>query len=246
MTLPEPALDMEEYASMLRSEAKICNASTVIVSSEILYGLSIYPDILQKIKEQLGFFEIQILIIFRPKRDFVASGFAQRVCGPQKYAGTLREHFSEIEARGILAYEQRIKAFQSVFGKDNVHIRSYNDVKYDIITPITDLTELPPRDLLSKPTWANPTKSWFYVVLSRHVNKIPRSWKRGRNLAFKVRDVCDAIMRRVVPKDQIKRLFFPYYAIKDLPISENDDETQALFEHSEGVPSCDKSVDDRT
>jgi hypothetical protein len=83
-------------------------------------------------------------------------------------------------------------------------------------------------------------------VLSRHVNKIPRSWKRGRNLAFKVRDVCDAIMRRVVPKDQIKRLFFPYYAIKDLPISENDDETQALFEHSEGVPSCDKSVDDRT
>jgi hypothetical protein len=228
MTLPEPGLDMEQYVRMLRCEAESCNASTVIISSEMLYGLSVYPDVLQRIREYLGFFDIHILIVFRRKRDFVASGFAQRVCGPQKYTGTLRQHFSELEARGILAYEQRINAFQNIFGKDNVHIRSYDDVKYDIIAPIADLTDLPPRDLLRKPTWANPTKSWFYVALSRHINKIPRSWKRCRSLAFKIRDVCDSIMRKVLSKDQIKRLFFPHDILMDLPIKDNYDETQRL------------------
>ena len=182
--------------------------------------------------------------MFRDVADFLPSGFAQRVCGPQKYTGTARQHHNELEAWGHLAYDERIKAFQNVFGKENVHVRSYDNIKRDIVAPLFDLAELPPRQTLTEPQRLNPTRSWFYVATTRHINKIPASLTPVPSFARRIRDLADLILRHILSEKTMARLFSPYSTQDIHEFTEKYGSTHTLLRRFTGQKRCDSSVDD--
>jgi hypothetical protein len=150
------------YASMvaaLHDETGNGTQYSVLLSSEMLFELGRDKMILKNIRNALNFAEVEILLILRKRSDFIESMYAQRVRGPQRYAGSPKRHLREFYEAGILEYESIVGNFLEVFGFGNVHLYWYEDIKSDISRPITEVlgcvlpNEITARRVNVRPTW---------------------------------------------------------------------------------------------
>jgi hypothetical protein len=194
----------------LMLEIDTSGATTVILSSETLFGPAFDTDSLRDVKQALSFAAVTIYCVLRNQVDFIESMFAQRVIGPQKYFGAPKCHLKDMEDDGILDYDQKIRRFESVFGKDSVKICWYEDVRGDIIGPLSKLVNLKKKEGLTAIERCNVRRTWFFVFCLRWVRRLPflDNDSIGRHALGKLEKVLCALGAQAM----LDKTFQPYSA----------------------------------
>ena len=205
----EPALPAHVYTRLLQTEIDAYNAHTVILSYETLFMPAFDKISLEHIKSSLDFARIKILAVLRDQGTMLESSFAQRVSGPQRFAGTAKEHYDMQEARGAFDYERRLAVFEAVFGRDQLHVHWYEDIRGDIMKPVRDIAQIDGSREYSAPSYDNSRASWLFIYLLRQINKSKVS---GHNRNFMIRIIrrIDNLLVTFGFQKILDKLFSPY------------------------------------
>lgn len=174
-----PDIPFESIARGIQHEQKTKGCHTVILSSEMLWSPAAFDETaLIRIRRAFSGYHITIIAYLRPLEEHIASSYAQRVTGAQRYTGSFQQHSAEMENDGIYEYEKRINQFRSVFGADSVYTEWLPSLRNDVLLPLKTLIaceyiSIPQED-------SNQRKSWTYVRIMRYVNFLLKL--RGRRL----------------------------------------------------------------
>lgn len=127
-------------------------------------------------------YEIQVIAYLRPVADHILSGYAHRVCGPQRYPKKFSDHVQDMVNVGTYEYRSRIASLKKVFGANNVNIAWLPNLKNDVLSPMRQL--LPELESVEQVPNMNQSKGWIYVASTRQINRTQKI--TGRRIANKL------------------------------------------------------------
>ena len=168
-----------EWARLVRAEAEVHDAHTIVLSSEALWPGSTYgPDALRRVRDALDFATVEVLVTLREPASWLPSTYAQAVAGPQAWSRS----FAERAARLDVDYRRRLDQFADVF--ETVHVHWLEDVVRDrgLLAPLMHLLGLPP-DRWPPVARHNSRMSWPLLRVLRRVNAVTTPTSRLRAAA---------------------------------------------------------------
>ena len=167
--LPQTKLNIDQQLSELTQERQQADAEAIILSSEMLWNpIAFDEQSYKQIQQALKNYRIYIIFYFRPVADHMLSGFAQRVCGPQRYSNGFSQHVQDMIKTGTYEYRPRITMLRKLFGADNVAVAWLPNLRGDVLLPMRQL--LPQLECVKKTPDMNQRKGWVYVAATRRIN----------------------------------------------------------------------------
>jgi hypothetical protein len=143
---------------------------TILLSSEYLSRSTIDESFLNKIKFNLGNFDVSLLFYFRQPDDFLCSRYAQHVkVGVLAYPQDIMTITAELD------YEKFLSRYENVFQKTFIYGRSYEVAKSTgLINDFSDWIKIPEIKNFPTPDRERIKRlPWLYLRLLWRANKLP-------------------------------------------------------------------------
>lgn len=167
--LPDPGATLAEMQAKVERERQSAGATSIILSSEMLWNSVLFDRAaLAQIRDVFPDCEFIVVAYLRPVESHVLSGYAQRVTGPQRYTGSLKEHAAELFARGGYDYIERLGDFAEVFGQEAVRPVWLPGLHRDVLAPFREI--FPQLGAISAQKDQNIRRGWLFVTLKRRLN----------------------------------------------------------------------------
>jgi Sulfotransferase domain len=208
---PTPQYSSQSYVRDLVHEIDVSRVKTVILSSEQLFGFD--AESLTSLKEALHFAKVTIYCVLRNQMDYIESVFAQKVTGMQRYSGTPKQHLQKyLKNEGSLDYNERLRKFERVFGKNSIRICWYEDVQDDISGPLYELAGVTNREGLAAVGDDNVRRTWFFVFCLRWMRRLPllENSRRGKRLISRL----DKRLCLLGAQPILEKIFRPYSSLE--------------------------------
>jgi hypothetical protein len=161
------------FYNNLRNEIMSFKGKTVVMSSEQLYGsLSTLKELtrLKKLFKDL-YDELKIVIYVREQSSMLCSLYSTRIKGGDTALMPGLEEFSKTE---IFDYNNRLKNWETVFGKENILLRVFDIqhlVKNDVVQDFSQTVNLPEYSTTKNylNTTLNAKQCEFLRLVNHHI-----------------------------------------------------------------------------
>nr|WP_321440173.1 hypothetical protein [uncultured Hyphomonas sp.] len=115
---------------------------TVISSEHFYKAATVKPEIIRGIRNDLPDVQIEIIVYFRRPDQFAQSNWAHNIKTVRDFRQSLSNYIQTDAVKSLLSYEANLKAWQDVFGPENVKVRIYDRKLFrngDIIDDFLDI-----------------------------------------------------------------------------------------------------------
>jgi len=208
--IPKPNYSFDEYCDQLHKEIFQTNAKKVVLSSEMFFNPVFDAECLTYLKSRLNFYIIRILIILRRQEDHIESSYSQKITGPAGFSGTPSQYLEHMLESNIYDYYDRLMTIEQVFGKENLYIFWYHDIKDDAARVIKDLCQIDETNFVKSSNRVNVRKGWLYVRILQFINKYTAKGGKYRFICRRLAYLIDKTVSAVSLGNFVDRLCKPY------------------------------------
>jgi hypothetical protein len=188
------------------SRAQHLGCHTVLFSSEMLSRGNLDRAHFELLKQTFTQYDLRIILYLRNQGDFLESTYANRI-----RFGLLSapDRISDLDAH--LDYYNFVARFADVFGKNALHVRSYDNALHrGVLVDFLEAIGVSQHEgIRFDQERANERLPWLYLALLRHANRKP--WMR--KVIFRRRVIAIfARMEKLAPS--LKNVTRPFSAIQ--------------------------------